>query len=154
MADINTISEILDYAIDQERQAYDFYMKLAARTENKQLKRAFEDFAQQEKNHVAILQSVKKNQIALPDAGKVTDLKIADYSVDVDEEDLLDGADLQKVYILAMKKEKAAYKMYSDLARSCNDENCKKTLESLAQEEARHKLHIEVEYDDHFLNEN
>ena len=154
MADSDKINEILDYAIDQERQAYDFYMRLAARTENKQLKQAFEDFAHQEKTHVAILQSVKKNRITLSNTGEVQDLKIADYSVDVDEADLQDGADLQKVYILAMKKEKAAYKMYSDLARTCSDENCRKALESLAQEEARHKLHIELEYDKHFLNEN
>ncbi|MCF7957402.1 MAG: ferritin family protein [Phycisphaerae bacterium] len=154
MVNFNTIDEILDYAIDQERQAYDFYMNLAGRTENKQLKQAFEDFAHEEKAHVAILESVKKNKNLMPDTAKVSDLKIADYSVDVDESDLLDGADLQKVYILAMKKEKAAYKMYSDLAMACDDENCKKALESLAQEEARHKLHIEIEYDEHFFSEN
>ena len=55
--------------------------------------------------------------------------------------------------IVAMKKEKAAFRLYSDLAASAPDEALKKTFLGLAQEEAKHKLRFEVEFDD-LLTEN
>jgi rubrerythrin len=47
-----------------------------------------------------------------------------------------------------MKKEKAAFKLYSDLASSTDDENVKTMFLALAQAEAKHKLRFEIEYDD------
>ena len=62
--------------------------------------------------------------------------------------------DYQKALILAMKREKSSYKMYLDLANSVDDDELKETFMALAQEEARHKLRFEVEYDDYILSEN
>jgi len=92
----------------------------------------------------------------MPDTQRVTDLKIADYSVEVDEADALnpDKMDIQKAYLQAMQKEKAAFKMYNDLAGMTDDQQCREVLLSLAQEEARHKLYLEIEYDDQFFSEN
>ena len=47
-----------------------------------------------------------------------------------------------------MKKEKAAFRLYQDLAGLVQDEKIKALFLSLAQEEAKHKLRFEVEYDD------
>ena len=55
--------------------------------------------------------------------------------------------------VLAMKKEKAAFKLYSILAECMNDQVLKTTFLALAQEEAKHKLRFELEYDD-LLTEN
>jgi rubrerythrin len=52
-----------------------------------------------------------------------------------------------------MKKEKATYKLYNDLIQMTDDENLKETLRCLAQEEAKHKLRLEIEYDEFFLTE-
>ena len=60
----------------------------------------------------------------------------------------------QEAIILAMKKEKAAYKLYTTLATRVNDPDMKKVFLSLAQEEAKHKLRFEVEYDDMVMQEN
>jgi rubrerythrin len=62
--------------------------------------------------------------------------------------------DYQKALILAMKREKSSYKMYLDLSNSVDDEELQQTFASLAQEEARHKLRFEIEYDDYILAEN
>ena len=62
--------------------------------------------------------------------------------------------DYQHVLILAMKREKAAFKLYTDLAAAVDDAGIKAAFESLAQEEAKHKLRFEVEYDDNILIEN
>jgi rubrerythrin len=60
----------------------------------------------------------------------------------------------QNALILAMKKEKAAFQLYTDLASQTDDAEVKQIFEGLAQEEAKHKLRFEVEYDDMILTEN
>ena len=62
--------------------------------------------------------------------------------------------DYQQALVVAMQKEKMAFKMYSDLAETVDDENVKNVFLSLAQEEAKHKLRFEVEYDEHVLTDN
>jgi rubrerythrin len=59
----------------------------------------------------------------------------------------------QEALIVAMKKEKAAFKLYTDLAASTADERIKATFSALAQEEAKHKLRFEIEYDNLLLLE-
>ena len=79
------------------------------------------------------------------------DLKIADYVVGVEPTPNMDYKD---VLILAMKKEKASFRLYTDLAAEVKNEAQSKTFLSLAQEEARHKLRFEIEYDNVVLKEN
>jgi rubrerythrin len=62
--------------------------------------------------------------------------------------------DYQQALVVAMQKEKMAFKMYSDLAEQVDDENLKNTFLSLAQEEAKHKLRFELEYDEHVMTDN
>ena len=44
--------------------------------------------------------------------------------------------------------------MYTTLADLADNEQAREVLLSLAQEEAKHKLHFEIEYDDLILKEN
>jgi len=53
-----------------------------------------------------------------------------------------------------MKEEKSAFKLYSDLAARTDDVSTREIFLSLAQEEAKHKLRFEIEYDDNILREN
>jgi rubrerythrin len=53
-----------------------------------------------------------------------------------------------------MKNEKAAFKLYSDLAASAPNDALKSAFLAMAQEEAKHKLRFEVLYDDQVLVEN
>jgi ferritin-like protein len=82
---------------------------------------------------------------------KIVDLKIGDYLVDVEPSDHMD---YQQALIVAMKKEKKAFKMYTDLSSAADDENIKDLFAALAQEEAKHKLRFEIEYDDFVMTEN
>jgi len=61
--------------------------------------------------------------------------------------------DYQDVLILAMKKEKASFHLYTDLADEVENQIQKETFLSLAQEEAKHKLRFEIEYDNEVLME-
>ena len=148
---LDTVDKILDFAIGQEEHAAGFYTKLADKMARKHMKEAFLAFAEEEKGHKAKLLAVKEGKLLLPAEGRVLDLKIGDHL-----EEAAPSADLdyREALILAMKAEKAAYKLYTDLASVTDDAGLKQTLLGLAQEEAKHKLRFEIEYDDNFLKEN
>jgi rubrerythrin len=150
MSELNTIDEILDFAIEEEEKAHDFYTGLAARMDKPWMKKAFEDFAKEELGHKANLQKVKEEGFEAHIHDKVPDLKLADYVVDTQPSP---DMDYQDALIVAMKAEKAAYKLYSDLAKKADDERIRQLFLDLAQEEANHKLRFETEYDDHYLVE-
>jgi rubrerythrin len=89
--------------------------------------------------------------VPVPPQEKVLDLKIGDYLVDAE---MNPEMDYQQALMVAMKKEKAAFRMYTALAGAADDKNARTLLQSLAQEEAKHKLRFEIEYDDEILKEN
>ena len=82
---------------------------------------------------------------------QVADLKISDYLKEVAPSPRMDD---QKALILAMQREKASFRLYSDLAETVEKAEFGDILMSLALEEAKHKLRLEIEYDDHYLTEN
>jgi rubrerythrin len=146
----NSIDEALAFAIAEEQAAADFYMRLAQRTNVPGMKQALLSFAQEEMSHKAKLEAIQSGSMFVAAPQKIADLKIADYVVDVTPDPEMSYRD---ALIVAMKKEKAAFRLYIDLAASVPDEAVKKTFLALAQEEAKHKLRFEVEYDD-LLTEN
>ncbi len=70
--------------------------------------------------------------------------------MDVEEEPEMN---YQEALILAMKKEKKAFQLYMDLHEAADNENAKNIFIILAQEEAKHKLRLEIEYDEYILKE-
>jgi len=143
---------ILDFAISQEEEASTFYLELATRVRNPGMKAVFEDFAREEQGHKARLESIKSGGLLQSAGQKVLDLKISEYLVEIDPDK--DPLDYQNALIIAMKKEKAAYRMYLDMADGVADAGLRELFLSLAQEEAKHKLRFEVEYDERILSEN
>jgi len=150
MAEHNA-DELLAFAIQGEQEAHDFYIDLAERVERPAMKKLLTQFAREEAGHKKKLEGIKKGSRSFPYADDVVDLKIADYLVDIEA-----TGDLtyQEALILAMKREKAAFRLYTDLAGLTGDKDLKIVFQSLAQEEAKHKLRFELEYDDKVLGEN
>jgi len=151
MKDFNSINEILDFAINNEQVAVDFYVKLAGKFDDKAMKQTFEDFAKEEMGHKARLSSIKEKGLYDMPQEKVMDLKIADYLVHTDSKEDMSYTDALS---LAMKREKAAYKLYLKLAERAPNAEMQKIFNGLAQEEAKHKLRFELEYDEYVLREN
>ncbi|MFO7916317.1 MAG: ferritin family protein, partial [Candidatus Krumholzibacteriales bacterium] len=126
----SSVDEILDFAIKSEERSHSFYTSLAERVERENMKKVFLDFAAEELGHKEKLLKIKRGEKLLPDKEKVMDLKIAEYVSDVEAgEDM----DYQKALILAMKAEKEAYRMYSDLASAAQDPEIKDILNGLAR---------------------
>ena len=151
MGQWNTVDDILDFAIEKEQEAVDFYTNLAERSEHAEMKSVFQDFANEEKGHKSKLERVKTTGELAGAPGKVLDLKIGDYLVDVEP---TPDMDYQDALIVAIKREAAAYNLYWDLAAATGDLNVRTLMEGLAKEEARHKLRFETLYDDDILKEN
>lgn len=152
MNEFKNTDDILDYAIEREEEAAQFYTQLAAKMDRPSIARVFKDFAKEEWTHKAKLQDIKKGKTFTVPQEKVMTLRIAEYVEDVPDDE--PEFDYQKALILAMKREKSAYKLYKDLADSTDDQNLKDLFELLANEEAKHKLFFEVEYDEIYLTEN
>ena len=148
---MNTVDEILDYAIDQEQQAADFYAGLAGRAEKAGMKDVLLEFCEEEKRHKERLLAVKTGERELTPEQEVLDLKISDYLVEVDA---TDDISYQDALIVAMKRERAAYELYSDMAKKIPAGNLREVFAGLAREEARHKLFFESEYDERVLTDN
>ncbi len=151
MSDKSTIDEILDFAIGEEEKAAKFYSFMAEKVDRQWMKDLFKDFAREEVRHKEKLLEFKESGIFESSAKGVRDLKIGDYLVDMEPSPEMS---YQDALILAMKKEKAAFRFYSDLAAASTDAAVKKILGALAEEEAKHKLRFEIEYDEKVLTEN
>jgi rubrerythrin len=145
-----TTDELLDFAIDREQEAHDFYMDLAGRAERPDIKDLLTQLAREELRHRKKLEEIKSGSRSFPAAKDVTDLKISDYHVDVEPSGELSYED---ALVLAMKREESAFNLYTDLAKLAGDEELKSIFVALAQEEAKHKLRFEMEYKETFLDQ-
>lgn len=146
-----SLDRILDYAIAREIEASQFYTDLAAMMTTEAMKQVFRDFAREEMGHKARLEDVKQGEYALdPPEMEIVGLGLADYLVEAEPSPDMNYAD---ALILAMKKEKAAYRLYMDMAVSLGSGELAEMFRALAAEEARHKLRFEIEYDDVVLKE-
>ncbi len=150
MYNFNSVEEILDFAIEQEIAANRFYLDLADRVKSPAMRQVFEEFAKEEWGHKKKLENMETGKFEFS-SEQIADLKISDYVV---AEEPTPDMSYQDALILAMKKEKTAFKFYSQLAAMVEDAPLRRMFLSLAQEEARHKLRFETEYDEVILTEN
>jgi rubrerythrin len=151
MSNFDSVEAVLDFAIDSETESRQFYLDLADKAKNKAMSQAFKEMADEEERHRNKLEAVKRGDIDFtPSVEKVRDLKIADYTVAPSPSGDLNYAD---ALVIAMNKEKAAYRLYTKMADSVDSGELVDLFLALAQEEAKHKLRFEIEYDNEVLKE-
>ncbi len=151
MKEFKSIDDILDFAMEEEQQAVDFYSRLAGQAKTDDMREIFESFAQEEISHKARLSKIKAEGIFTMPIEKVQDLKIADYTVSVKAQP---DMTYEEALVLAMRKEKAAFKLYTALSDMAPTVELKEIFLALAIEESKHKLRFEVEYDEYVLRQN
>ena len=150
MKEFSSTEEILDFAIGEEQSAADFYTHLASQVNNPSVRKMFMEFSEEELQHKSKLENIKMGSVEYLPTSDVVNLGLEEVLVDVMPTDDLD---YQDALILAMKKEKAAYQMYTRLASVASEPEIKQLLMGLANQEANHKLRFEIEYDEHVLTE-
>ncbi|MGM0408811.1 MAG: ferritin family protein [Bacteroidota bacterium] len=151
MKEFKNIDDILDFAINSEQEAVDFYNQMAEISKTEDMRNVFMQFAQEEIGHKARLTKIKHEGAYQVEEQKINDLKIGDYMVSIKPSADMSYSD---ALVLAMKKEKAAFKLYLELSKRATSEEMKDVFLSLAQEESKHKLRFEIEYDEFVLREN
>jgi len=151
LSEFGSVNEILDFAIEKEQEASDFYADWGKKLTAANLRDMFENFAREELKHKEKLIRVQSGSTFQASAKQVTDLKIVDYLVDIMPSP---DMDYQEALIIAMKREKASFKLYTDLAAVAGIENLQSLFTALAQEEAKHKLRLETEYEKDIYSEN
>ena len=144
MESFKTTNEILDFAIESEQEAADFYDNLAGDATEKAMRETFERFAREEKGHKARLIKIKNEGVYETTQEAILDMKMADYLVAGPASGKMS---YQDALILAMKREKAAFKLYMKLSELAPNDDLKNIFRKLANDEARHKMNFEVEYD-------
>ena len=151
MKNFENVNDILDFAINEEQMSVDFYSELAKNAKTDDMKLVFTEFAEEEIKHKVRLLKIKEEGFYTLAKELVADLKISDYMVNVQPST---NMTYEESLILAMKKEKAAFKLYTALADRAPNAQLKEVFLGLAQEESKHKLRFEIEYDEYVLREN
>ncbi len=141
------VADIIQFAIDKEQEAADFYLDASRQEAIRGVKELFEAYSKEEAKHRNLLEDLKKNKEKVADfvPGKIQDLKRSDFLVDTPYRP---GMGYVEIIRLAMKREEKAYKLYSVLERSTKNEKQAQIFRMLAAEEGKHKNELETIYDD------
>ncbi len=139
------IADILDFAIKKEDAAAQTYKELAKQVDNEDLCRVILSFAREEQEHKEKLIRVKDGADSLgADSYVEDDSRFEDSDVKPNGD-----MNVEQAFLFSIKEEKAACEMYTRLAAVIEDENARATLLKLAQEEANHKLKLEIGCEDY-----
>ena len=136
--------EILEFAIAREIEANRFYLALAERVDSAETRKVFEELAEEELEHKAKLELEVMKTGKVAGGEKVT---IPEHDYIVSNTDSLLDMDYKDVLMLGMEKEEAAFRTYVNLVAQAKDEESREVLMALAEEEVKHKMRFEIEYD-------
>lgn len=149
---LEKFKEIIDFAIEREIEAADFYHDMQVKVKNDASITMLQELEQMELGHVNILRSFDYKDTAEGyQAPFILNMKISDYMVVPNKGD---NITYQDIFVMAMKREEAANKLYLTLAGQTDNLFVKDIFTRLASEEMRHKNMLETMYDDEILKEN
>ena len=105
MGDITTIGEILEFAIEREGEAVEFYMAMADRAKDPATRTFFEDLVTEELEHKSRLElEMMKEGIVARTVGVLPETSLDATTVDLDQ--VRSQMDYQEVLDVAIRKEK------------------------------------------------
>ena len=146
--DLNNFKEVVTFAIRKEADAYNLYTTYSDLSKNPGTKVMFKELAVEEQKHREILEGVEKKDVSEYKLEKVPDLKISDFT---DDQEFSPDMDYAAALRLAIKREEHALKLYNHIGSGTENPELKKLFSALAQEESKHKLRLESEYDENVL---
>ena len=146
---METLQDVLHFAISKEYASEKFYTELAAAMTNPATQSLFRLIAKQESRHADVLKlEIMKAGYTVPSDGSASAIG-SEYEWD-ERLELNDEAHHMS-YIdalqLAIQKERAAFELYAQLVGRTHHLELRKVLLELAEEEMRHVLQFEHEYE-------
>jgi rubrerythrin len=146
---LNSLDEILRFAIRKEADAAAFY-QMAADRSNPGVKKAFQELAKEEEGHKKKLEGFDPRKIEEIEVKETKGLGLSEIMEDVPYSSDMSYADLLR---MAIKNEEKSQQLYTSTAKMVKEPTMKKLLLVLAQEESRHKEKLEKIYDKEVLQE-
>ena len=135
-----TWEEILNRAIGKEEEAYSNYHAMAKRASNPGTQTMFNELAEEEARHKAILTNWKSGKFpgcsisSLADLGGIGEGRDTKFDRDLSPEEAVR---------LAIREEERAFAFYSSLAKGLEEEESRCLAERLAAEERGHRTKLE-----------
>ncbi|MBI2328713.1 MAG: ferritin family protein [Chloroflexi bacterium] len=144
--------ELLDTAIYTEIVSQALYIAGQGKTQDPGARVLMKELAQEELRHSEWLKNLKEKGLEKLSwhQERVPNLMISDY---LTGGDTLEGAALQDTLVFAMKREQQAVEFYSKMMGIVRDASAKRLCQRLVHEELKHKLRLEMLYDDLFYGE-
>ncbi len=135
--------KIIEFAIENEVGAYQFYKDAAEKLGDEALKETFEDLAKDELEHKKFLQEFLDGGTEDINIDESSDYKVAET---VEKPPLTADMNFADAMALAMKNEEEAMQMYQQLADACIDKKEKDIFLGLMEMEKMHKARLEDIY--------
>ena len=158
----NTLEEITDVleaikaAIQMEKDGFSFYKKAAAQTSNKMGQSIFESLANDELVHLDVFQKLFDDKFGKSEWDDLVNSNKKYREMPIFPKDLktieginLDTDELDALRI-AIDMEKEAIDYYMEIRANSNDENVKKIIDMIIEQEKSHYFLLEQEF--HHIN--
>jgi rubrerythrin len=143
-------NRIIDFAIQREKEAVQFYRGLQSSVHFAERQKLLENLEKMEEGHVVILENIRDQRMEKIVIPEVENLHISEYMIQDEPEGELS---YQDILITAMKREESSHRLYTDMAEKTTDADVNKLFLKLASEEAKHKLLFEKMYDEEILTQ-
>ncbi len=142
-----SILEILGFAISKEQASVRFYQDLLPHLIEPAAKTLFEVMTIKEQEHVAALQLEVQKLGHTVDVSEEAYRSVLHGDEHLETNDEILSMSFVEALVLAIQKERAAFRLYTKLLATVQDEQLGGVLMELAEEEMRHVLQLEQEYE-------
>ncbi len=146
---LNSLDEILRFAIRKEADAAAFY-QMAADRSDPGVRKTFKELAKDEEGHKKKLEGLDLKKTAQMEIKETKGLGLSEMMEDVSYSPDISYADLLR---MAIKNEEKSQKLYTSTSQIVTEPLLKKLLLILGQEESVHKERLEKIYDQEILKE-
>lgn len=144
MGEMTTIGEILEFAIAREAEAVHFYMAMAQKASEPSTVQFFEDLVSEELEHKSRLElEMMKEGLVARTVGVVPEVS---GGLQVSSAEVAENMVYTEALSLAIRKERRSFRLYVRFAGLASDDALRETFVSLAEEEARHIVALEQQY--------
>ena len=143
MIKFNSIQEILEFAVNKEREAHQFYTVLAELAGESPVHELLESLAADELRHQETV------ELELMKQGLVVHSQepLRNFYIQQSEDEADFNVSFAETLLTAIQKEDMSFRLYVRLAGKIEKKEFRDTIIALAQEEAKHKVLLEMEYD-------
>jgi rubrerythrin len=142
--ELKTVEDVVRFAVRKEEASVQFYLDLAKQMEDPATKIIFEILSRKELEHKSNL------ELEMMKLGKTVTEQIYSVSEEQDSYVELDNEARKMGFTdalrLAVRKERAAFLLFTELVAQTSDPELRSFFLELAEEEMRHLIQLENEY--------